>query len=530
MTRNAEAAMAEEADVCLVIEGAYPYVRGGVSSWVQDLIASQCHLRFHLLIVVAPEAELVLRYELPPNVSGLTHVFVQELPLGPSRLRGARALLSRLHDPVTRLMAQGAGEDLREVSELLAPFRGRIGRRLLLDSKAAWRSFNVAYDQMCPDASYVNAFWGWRTLVAGLYSMMLAELPRARVYHAISTGYAGLLAARAAYETGRPAVVTEHGVYTNERRLEIMAAPWLAIDDSASLSVGGDSNKVKDLWINTFSSYSRACYSACSHIITLFEGNHPLQIEDGADPERLSVIPNGIDLPRYAHIVREPNLAEGGQRPPAIALIGRVVPIKDVKTYIRACALLVQRVPEVVCYVLGPMEEDQAYADACLQMVEQLRLQRNVVFTGMANLMDYFGKLDVIVLTSISESQPLVILEGGAAGVPSVATDVGSCRELIYGRSDERPPLGAAGRVTAIGNPAATADAIAELLLDEPLRRACGEVARARVRASYDKVILHERYARLYRELSAGPQAGEPDRWSEARPADQGVAPARVGG
>ena len=440
-----------DADVCLIVEGAYPYVRGGVSSWVHDLIASQCQLRFHLLVIAAPEAELTQHYELPENVCGLTHAFVQQ-------------------------------------------------------PKHAWRAFNAAYDGMCDDASYLNAFWGWRSLVAGLYSMMLAELPRARVYHAISTGYAGLLAARAAFEARRPAIVTEHGVYTNERRLEILAAPWLAIDDSASLSVDGDTNKVKRLWINTFSSYSRACYEACSHIITLFEGNHPLQVEDGASEERLSVIPNGIDLPRYAGITREPGRPEGGDRRPAIALIGRVVPIKDVKTYIRACALLVRHVPDVLCYILGPMEEDPAYAASCQALVRQLRLEASVEFTGMADLLAYFGRLDVVVLTSISESQPLVILEAGAAGVPSVATDVGSCRELIEGRRDEEPPLGVAGHVTAIGNPADTADAIARLLLDEAHRQACGEVARARVRGHYDKVMLHERYAGLYDELSRKPE------------------------
>ena len=125
----------------------------------------------------------------------------------------------------------------------------------------------------------------------------------------------------------------------------------------------------------------------------------------------------------------------------------------------------------------------------------------------MANLMDYFGRIDVMVLTSISEAQPLVILEGGAARVPSVATDVGACRELIFGRSEEVPNLGAGGRVTEIGNPAEIADALAELLLDEPLRQRCGAVMQARVRSSYDKVDLHVRYARLYQDLMAKPDA-----------------------
>ena len=42
-----------------------------------------------------------------------------------------------------------------------------------------------------------------------------------------------------------------------------------------------------------------------------------------------------------------------------------------------------------------------------------------------------YPRIDVLVLTSISEGLPLVILEAAAAGVPLVSTDVGACRELL---------------------------------------------------------------------------------------------------
>jgi len=493
------------ADVCLVVEGAYPYVQGGVSSWSQDLIKNQSHLTFHILAIFAPGAELTPRYPLPANVCGLTNVFAGQMPIGVRSLPDEDRFLRALFAPVSRVMTQGSAADLKEIVALLAPHRHEIGRHLLLDSRAAWDAFNAIYTSSCQGASYLNSFWGWRTLAAGLFATMIADLPPARIYHTVSTGYAGLLAARASFETGRPAMLTEHGIYTNERRLEILAAPWLAVDDSANVSIDGDTNKVKQLWINTFVSYAKACYDSCSHIITLFEGNHALQLEDGASPDRLHVIPNGIDAARYAEIPRE---AAAGSGRYAIALLGRVVPIKDVKTYIRSCAILIRSVPDVTCYILGAMDEDPAYAHACQALVVQLGLQRHLVFAGMVNLVQWYGKLDVVVLTSVSESQPLVILEGGAAGVPSVAPDVGACRELIMGRSDEDPYLGAGGRVTPIGSPAAYAEAIADLLRDDDARRACGEVMRKRVERYYDKAQLHRRYAELYDELlRAGPAA-----------------------
>ena len=58
----------------------------------------------------------------------------------------------------------------------------------------------------------------------------------------------------------------------------------------------------------------------------------------------------------------------------------------------------------------------------------------DVVFTGRVNVTEYLGGLDFTILTSISEGQPLTILEGYAAKLPAIATDVGNCRGLIVRR------------------------------------------------------------------------------------------------
>jgi glycosyltransferase involved in cell wall biosynthesis len=196
-----------------------------------------------------------------------------------------------------------------------------------------------------------------------------------------------------------------------------------------------------------------------------------------------------------------------------VALIGRVVPIKDVKTYIRACAHLVKRVPDAVCYVLGPTDADEPYYRACQELVEKCGLSKQFQFCGMVRLTEYLGRIDVAALTSISEAQPLVILECGAAGIPTVATDVGACREMIEGRADESPRLGPGGRVARIGSPEMVGQGLAELLLDEPLRQACGEAMRRRVGTSYSKEQLERRYAGIYAELLAQPTRAREGPW-----------------
>jgi glycosyltransferase involved in cell wall biosynthesis len=482
------------ADVCLVLEGTYPYVTGGVSNWAHDLILGRPELTFHLMALVPPGPEGKLRFMLPPNVAGLTRVELQTLPAGPPAAKGLESMMQRLEEPLVRLTTNGQLDDVREVVRLLDSAPVPLGREALLNSKAAWNLMLRMYERQCPHVSLLEYFWTWRTLLQGLYSVLEAPIVPARVYHPLCTGYAGLYAARASLQTGRPVMLTEHGIYTNERRVEITLADWLQEDALQNLSIERMHRDLRDLWIDTFTSFSRVCYAASSRIITLYEGNTLLQLQDGADPDRLRVIPNGIE------VAAGPERPAREGAPPTVALVGRVVPIKDIKTFLRACALLREYVPDVRVWVLGPLDEDADYVTECRQLAAHLDLQSTVEFKGKVQLRDYYPLIDVLVLTSVSEAQPLVILEAAAAGIPSVATDVGACREMILGRSDEAPKLGEAGAVTPLANPAATARALQWLLTDAEAYERCGRAARERVRRYYNKADLDEAYRRLYDE------------------------------
>lgn len=483
-----------EADVCLVLEGTYPYVTGGVSNWAHDLIRAQCHLSFHLVALVPPGPEAPMRFELPPNVAGVTRVELQALPAGPALSRGIECVFDALEQPLIGLTTGGGLEELAAVITALQSAGPAARSTALLDSREAWALLLRMYERQCPRVSFLDYFWTWRTILRGLCSVLLAPLVPARVYHALCTGYAGVYTARAVLETGRPALLTEHGIYTNERRIEITMADWLQEDPIRSLSIERMHRDLRDLWIDTFTSYSRATYAACRRIITLYEGNTELQVQDGADPGKLLIIPNGIELVEGSRPERPT------EAPPTVALVGRVVPIKDIKTFLRACAILRDFLPDVRVWVLGPLDEDPGYVSECRDLARRLDLDSTVEFKGRVALKDYYPHIDVLVLTSVSEAQPLVILEGAAVGVPTVATDVGACREMLLGRSDEQPRLGDAGAVTPLANPAATADAIRRLLTDQEHYRGCSEAAQARVRRYYDKGQLDRAYRDLYRE------------------------------
>ncbi|MBF0108364.1 MAG: GT4 family glycosyltransferase PelF [Magnetococcales bacterium] len=495
------------ADICLIVEGTYPYVAGGVSGWVHELIKSLPEFSFHLLALLAPNQKLQTRYDLPKNVSGITHLFLAPPRGGLGRGKSVSSLFADLEPGLAGFQEEGGIEPLRRIVATLAPFRRELAPGWLLNSRPGWDLLLRLYDRLLPGGPFLDFFWTWRYLSGNLFTILLRDLPRARVYHAVSTGYAGLCLARARMETGRPVIVCEHGIYTNERRIEITMAEWLYEDPNAGLQLDHGKSDCRKLWIHAFQAYSLACYQACEEIITIYGGNQDFQKADGADPSRMRVIPNGIDWRRFENLV-----SDKGTRPPTIALIGRVVPIKDIKGFIQACAILRQSVPNARAMIMGPTEEDEDYYEECLGLVHHFHLQEMIEFTGRVNLVDYLGRIDVLVLTSISEGQPLVILEAGAAGVPTVATDVGACREMILGMPDEDPPLGPAGAVTRVSSPSETAHELVRLLTQPAWWRQCSQAIRQRVKKYYDQGTLTQTYRELYTRLCHLPSDSEPVR------------------
>jgi glycosyltransferase involved in cell wall biosynthesis len=131
-------------------------------------------------------------------------------------------------------------------------------------------------------------------------------------------------------------------------------------------------------------------------------------------------------------------------------------------------------------------------------------LEDRITFTGRINVLELYRELDVVVLTSISEAQPLVILEANCCGIPCVATEVGSCRELLYGRTPADMNIGQSGYVTPLSDPQATASAVVRLLTNSELRRQMGLNGRERVKRYYNIEDLNFMYNEIYQKYVAG--------------------------
>ncbi|MED5432107.1 MAG: GT4 family glycosyltransferase PelF [Pseudomonadota bacterium] len=496
---------ADKADICLLLEGTFPYVSGGVSSWVNQIIRGFPEYTFACCFIGSrPEDYGEMKYSLPDNVVHLEVHYMHDMQRGAEKKpqRGdkqAYQKLRRFHE----LMR--SGQHSRERAELLDDILDELGEGQrysedsFLHSRASWDFISDAYRQYSRDPSFVDYFWTVRIMHAPLWVLndIARNLIPARMYHTISTGYAGFLGAMLKRQTGKPLLLSEHGIYTKERKIDLFQSEWISDNRGLVEKNNAEMAYFREKWVHFFTELGRECYQASDRIVALYERNRLRQMEDGAPPERTLNIPNGIDLPRMQNV----RAARGSDIPQTACLIGRVVPIKDVKTFLRAMRTLVNTLPDAKGWIAGPEDEDKEYAAECRALVTSLGLEKNVEFLGFQKIDELLPKVGVVVLSSISEALPLVLLEGFAAGVPAVSTDVGSCRQLIEGLDEEDRAFGKAGDVVGIADPEALGRAVANLLSDEPAWYRAQQAGIRRVEALYTQQQMFGAYRQLYQGL-----------------------------
>ncbi len=482
-------------DVCLLLEGTYPYVAGGVSSWVYQLIQEFHDLSFAIVYLGSHRSTpRRLHYEIPNNVVDIREFYLfdyrvereKNFPIAKENLQKMEEFFLQVKNNDTA--------SFNDIYYLVGhPQTRRLSLFDLVYSREAWEMVKRLYAREETTTSFIDYFWTWRFIYLPFFSLLKVDLPRAKVYHAASTGYAGVLGALCKLRYDRPFLLTEHGIYTRERKIEISRADWIYSASANEIKVVERKDIFREWWITLFSYFSRLTYERADEIITLYEGNRKIQVEEGADPTKIKIIPNGVDFKRYDALKKQEHSG-----PLRIGFVGRVVPIKDVKTFIMACRRICDEIKNIEVYILGPVDEDEEYYRECVLLTKMETMEDVIQFKGKVDTWEYYSLLDVIVLTSLSEAQPLVILEAMACGVAVVATDVGACRELLYGSSADDQLLGQSGLITPICDAESTAEAVLRILRNAHLRKNMGEVGKARVQTYYQLNDFIANYQMLY--------------------------------
>lgn len=469
--------------VCIIAEGCYPYVVGGVSGWINSLIKSFPDVDFVILSIISNRSVSgKFKYTLPDNVSAVYEAYLDDFDWSNKKKKGRRTHLSRKEYRALRSLVLNFAIDWDTIFDMFQSSSFFIDDLLMgADFLSIVRE---CYERSYSEIVFSDFLWTMRSIYLPLFLILKTEVPEADVYHCVATGYAGVLGSMAKYlNKGSRLLLSEHGIYTREREEELLKAKWV-------LGI------YKNIWIEQFRKMSMLAYNSADIVTSLYSHARELQIELGCPAEKTRITPNGIDVTRFEAI---PGKTEEDRKYINIGAVLRVTPIKDVKTMIQAFAFAKERVPNLRLWIMGPEDEDPDYARECHTLVETLQLD-NIFFTGSINVTEYLGRMDFTILTSISEGQPLTILEGYAAHLPVVATDVGNCKELIYGDGDK--DTGDAGILTHIMNVVEIADAITEISSDTAKRLEMGENGYRRVLAKYRIEQMKETYKSIYDELS----------------------------
>ncbi|MEZ3467763.1 MAG: GT4 family glycosyltransferase PelF [Schaedlerella sp.] len=465
--------------VCIVVEGCYPYVTGGVSSWVHGLIQSFPKLEFVILSIISSRSMSgKFTYQLPENVTEVHELYLEDVDW--NRKGRKKLKLNKTEYQAFRSLVHNRNVEWEAVFRLFQEKPVSLDK--LLMGEDFLKIVREYYDQNYSQLVFSDFLWTVRSVYLPLLFTLKMKLPKADLYHCLATGYAGVLGSMAKELYGSRFLISEHGIYTREREEELLRADWVQ-------------GVYKNIWIDQFKKMSKLAYEKADLVTSLYEYARELQVDLGCPVEKTMVTPNGVALERLKDI---PGKTEEDEGKINVGAVLRVTPIKDVKTMIQAFSFAKEREPRLKLWIMGPRDEDEGYARECLEQVEALGVT-DVVFTGRIDIRDYLGRMDMTILTSISEGQPLTILEGFAAHKPAIATDVGNCRGLIYGENDD---FGDAGIVVHIMNVEEIAQAMVDLARNEPMRLQMGENGYQRVVSGYQIGHMRSKYRKIYQDFS----------------------------
>ncbi|MDK2809290.1 MAG: polysaccharide biosynthesis protein PelF [Clostridiales bacterium] len=467
--------------VCIIAEGCYPYIMGGVSGWIQSLIKSFPDIEYRVLTIVANRSMRgKFTYELPSNVSDVHELYLEDYDWFEGRKNRTReSFLHKKEQKALRALVLNQEVDWEVLFAIFQNKKTSINDLLMGEDfmKVVTDCYQLRYSEII----YSDFLWTMRSIYLPLFFTMKMKIPKADIYHCVATGYAGVLGSMGKVFYGSKLLISEHGIYTREREEELIKAKWVT-------------GIYKNIWIEQFKKMSKLAYEKADMVTSLYMHARELQVELGCPIEKTRITPNGISIERLFDLPGKTLLEKDDIN---VGAILRVTPIKDVKTMIRAFAYAKAKKKPLKLWIMGPLDEDEEYARECFELVDSMKVE-DVIFTGKVDIREYLGKMDMTILTSISEGQPLTILESFAAKKPVIATDVGNCKGLIYGEDDE---FGEAGILTHIMNIEEITQAILDLANDPVRREKLGENGYLRVTKKYQIEEMKDTYATIYQTL-----------------------------
>jgi glycosyltransferase involved in cell wall biosynthesis len=460
--------------VCMVTEGTYPFIVGGVSSWTHQLITQLKDIKFDILSIV-PEGELEQKYKLPSNIENVyTIPIIDEKKFTESKLKSAQSYDKFLKN--TRWMHEyfdeenfdEASEYVQKLNELLTEDTTKFWT-----SKKGWEYLKSEYMKRNDNPPMIEWILAWKDTHIPLLNLISSNIPKADIYHGTNSGFAGLLSVIGGLKYNKPSVLTDHGIFLREKLMALTRAKVRGL--------------AEDMWLNVLTSLSRLIYLKSTMITSVCNYNvnwvkEKLKITD----PKFKVIYNGINTDRIIPVEIP--------KPPykVVGTIARIHPIKDIIMFIKAADLIFKKKPNTRFFVVGPVD-DKKYYKECLNLIKKLGLNENFIFTGSRgeDIIYWYNLFDIFILSSISEGFPLSTIEAMATGTPVVVTDVGGAGE----------PVKDCGFVVPSGDVKQFAEKVLKILEDEKLAKKLSENARKKALDQFSLPKLMKEYEQVYYDL-----------------------------
>jgi glycosyltransferase involved in cell wall biosynthesis len=239
----------------------------------------------------------------------------------------------------------------------------------------------------------------------------------------------------------------------------------------------------------------RLAHRLATHVVAVSVAVGETSVALGARRERVTVIPNGVDVERFAGALADP-VVRGANGAPVVGSVGCLAARKDYPNLLDALALLEQRGRKFHAVLVGEGKEREALE----RQVERLGLGGRVRFLGeRPDVERLLPGMDVFVLPSREEGIPNALLEAMAAGRPAVATAVGGTPEVMRD--------GETGWLVPPRDSAALAEALEAALRDpaEASRRGAAAQRAVRERMSIESMVEH--HQRFYAAAVRGTEA-----------------------
>lgn len=217
--------------------------------------------------------------------------------------------------------------------------------------------------------------------------------------------------------------------------------------------------------------------------------------------EKVSLIYNGVEInsdtgyripDARKKIIQELQIPENTM---LVGTIGRLVWQKGLPYFIEAIEIIETRykIPDTGYLIVG-----EGNLERSLKLkVESLKLDNKIIFTGFRkDVKEILAALDIFVLPSIREGQPIILLEAMAMAKPIIATNIEGVNETVID--------GETGILVPPKNPQALAEAILRLTQDKELRKKMGLAGRKLVEEKFDIREIVKQHEQLYFTLVSG--------------------------